>query len=360
MRKTVRPSGPDHPRRHHGRRKGKLVIGLSTVKTSAREISDAPNLVLTPDNPAPEGVELAHVMTSDGVLLRAAAWLRSASPATGTVLILQGRAEFIEKYFEVVGELRGRGYDVVAFDWRGQGGSDRALPERYRGHIRHFGDFRRDYEAVAARFLAGRTGPVVVLAHSMGGCVALTGAHEGWLRPDLLVVSSPMVSLSLVRRPRLARAVAGLLLRLGWGSRMVPGGRVRSISTLPFEGNRLCTDRGRYDRNAAVATALDWGAIGSPTVGWLVAAYEAMDRLAGPDVPGSIAVPTLVVASDADPVCSSEAIARFARGLRNGRLVTVTGARHEVLMETDAMRAEFWDAFDRFTAGLPPDTGPGN
>ena len=33
----------------------------------------------------------------------------------------------IEKYFEVVGELRRRGFAVAVLDWRGQGGSSRLL-----------------------------------------------------------------------------------------------------------------------------------------------------------------------------------------------------------------------------------------
>ena len=45
----------------------------------------------------------------------------------GTVVVLGGRAEFIEKYFEVIGELLARDFAVAALDWRGQGGSARRL-----------------------------------------------------------------------------------------------------------------------------------------------------------------------------------------------------------------------------------------
>ena len=51
----------------------------------------------------------------------------------GTVVLLTGRGEFIEKYAtEVVGELLERGFAVVALDWRGQGLSDRPLPSTTR------------------------------------------------------------------------------------------------------------------------------------------------------------------------------------------------------------------------------------
>ncbi|MDB5589914.1 alpha/beta hydrolase [Enterovirga sp.] len=307
-------------------------------------------LLDTSENPLPPGSETTWVVTEDGVRLRTAFWPRLAGrPQRGTVLVFQGRAEFIEKYFETVGELRERGFAVAAFDWRGQGGSDRALADRRRGHVRRFEDFRLDAEAVLRHLAArGDPGPVVGLAHSMGGCIALTGAAEGWLPLDRLVVTSPMLALRLVRRPRLVRATAWTLARLGLRTRFVPGGPACSISTLPFPGNRLCTDPVRYGRNAAVATALGWGAIGAPTVGWLLAAYAAMDRLAAPGMAGRIRMPVLIVAAGADPVCATEATERFAAELRRGTLVVVPGARHEVLMETDALRQVFWEAFDRF------------
>ena len=54
--------------------------------------------------------------------------------------LFQGRAEFIEKYFETVRELRARGFAVATIDWRGQGGSERALADPRKGHV---GDFSR-------------------------------------------------------------------------------------------------------------------------------------------------------------------------------------------------------------------------
>ena len=48
------------------------------------------------------------------------------------MVLLQGRAEFIEKYGETVGDLRARGFAVYALDWRGQGHSGRVLRTRAR------------------------------------------------------------------------------------------------------------------------------------------------------------------------------------------------------------------------------------
>ncbi len=107
----------------------------------------------------------------------------------------------------------------------------------------------------------------------------------------------------------------------------------------------------RYARNAAAAFAVGAGAIGDPTIGWLAAAFRAMRRFEDPRYPLGIRVPVLVVAAGADPVCSTPAVERFAARLAAGHTITLRGARHEILMEQDAIREQFWAAFDAFVPG---------
>ena len=87
---------------------------------------------------------------------------------------MQGRAEFIEKYFEVIGELLSRGFVVATFDWRGQGLSDRLLGNRARGHVRRSTDYRLDLDAFVSQLLAPDCPkPWFALAHSMGAAATL-------------------------------------------------------------------------------------------------------------------------------------------------------------------------------------------
>jgi lysophospholipase len=76
-----------------------------------------------------------------------------------------------------------------------------------------------------------------------------------------------------------------------------------------------------------------------------------MKRLADPRVPGRIATPTLIVAAGGDPVCGTRTTERFARGLRAGHILVLPDARHEILSERDAIRQDFWAAFDAFMPG---------
>lgn len=309
-------------------------------------------LLATPDNPIPPGAVLQTVRTADGLSLRVATWAPTARVVQGTVCLVQGRAEFIEKYFETVAELRGRGFHVVAFDWRGQGGSDRTVEDPHKGHVDNFSEYRLDLAAVETQVMEGRLPrPFFGLAHSMGGAICLTAAREGWLPFTRLVVLAPMVAICMIRRPKAAMRLASVLRSLGLGRRYVPGGTAVSIATKPFPDNRLTADPVRYARNAAAALVVGAGAIGDPTIGWLAAAFRAMRRFEDPRYPLGIRVPVLVVAAGADPVCSTPAVERFAARLTAGHTITLRGARHEILMERDAVREQFWAAFDAFVPG---------
>jgi len=56
------------------------------------------------------------------------------------------------------------------------------------------------------------------------------------------------------------------------------------------------------------------------------------------------------VAAGDDRIVSTEASRRFVGRVPRGSFVEVRGAFHEILMERDEQRAEFFRAFDRVAA----------
>src|SRR5689334_8311230 len=74
----------------------------------------------------PAGAEFSTWAAPDGWACRVLRWPPEAGKtARGSLLFAGGRGDFIEKYLEVDEHWQGRGWDVTAFDWRGQGGSRR-------------------------------------------------------------------------------------------------------------------------------------------------------------------------------------------------------------------------------------------
>ncbi len=129
--------------------------------------------------------------------------------------IFQGRAEFIEKYFEVVRDLRARGFAVATFDWRGQGLSQRALRDPRKGHVANFSEYTTDLETFMKEVvLPDCPPPLFALGHSMGAAVLIQAAAKGHRWFDRMVLTAPMIRLSNRRLLSLAphlRARAAIL-----------------------------------------------------------------------------------------------------------------------------------------------------
>lgn len=309
-------------------------------------------LVATPANPIPEGAVVASIRAVDGVKLRAARWVPPVAPR-GTVALLGGRAEFIEKYFETIQDLLDRGFAVAAIDWRGQGGSARQLRNPRKGHIDDFSLYERDLDALVGEVLGPSCPrPWFGLCHSMGGAILLAAARAGRCPFPRLVLTSPMIALPGARRSRVARVAAEALDAIGLGGAFAPGGGSKIVSAAPFEGNPLTSDRERYARTAGVLAADPSIGLGWPTVGWLSAAFRLMREFEDPDFPRRTLTPILVIASGADRVVDTRATERFVSRLRAGRLVMIEAAEHELLVERDVFRDRFWAAFDAFIPGV--------
>lgn len=304
-----------------------------------------------PDYPVPGHGKVWFASTRDGARLRFARWRPTVKPVRGTVLLVQGRAEFIERYFETVAELRRRGFHVLAFDWRGQGGSQRFVARGRKGHVGWLRHYEADLALAMAQMREELPGPWFVLAHSMGAALCLDAARRGALPVARLVALAPMLDLTIIANPKSASRLASLLFWLGLGRAFVPGGGETAIATKPFEGNRLTGDPARYARNSELSAQARHLSIGDPTIAWVRTAFQLMGRLAAPGAAREVRVPTLVIAAGRDPIVSTPAIERFAAGLKTGQALVLSQARHEILMESDPIRAQFWAAFDAFIPG---------
>lgn len=308
-------------------------------------------LIETPDNPVPGGAQVATIRTRDGLDLRVARW-HPLGEARGTVVICQGRAEFIEKYFETIGELLARKLCVVAFDWRGQGLSGRELSNRRKGHIDDFSIYERDLDALMQQIIDPFCPrPWFALAHSMGGAILLSQARAGRSPFARLTMTAPMIDLYGLHFPTLSRVTAEVLDAIGLGSAFIPGGTSQARLMRAFYQNVLTRDERRYKRCADVLAVEDRLALGDPTIGWINAAFRLMKDFADPEFPRRVTVPVLVFNAGADRVVSGRAIERFAQRLKAGRVITLPGAEHEILQERDEVRAQFWAAFDEFVPG---------
>jgi lysophospholipase len=310
-------------------------------------------LISIPANPVPDNFIAGALRTPDGVSLRYARWQPPAG-RKGTVCIMQGRGEWIEKYFETVRDLRARGFAVATLDWRGQGLSDRALSDRHKGYVRDFSEYDSDLETFMREIvLPDCPPPLFAIGHSTGATVLIRAAYRGRRWFDRMVLTAPLIDLVGFGATTTARILVRAMRMAGFGSMYVPKGEVGIMEARPFAGNVLTSDPVRYARNAAILEAEPALALGQPTVAWTDAAFRAMRTMRERSYPSRIRQPMLIIAAGNDAVVSNVAIEDFAGLLRAGSQLVISGSNHEVLMEQDRFRSQFWAAFDAYVPGTP-------
>jgi len=292
----------------------------------------------------------------DGAKLRYAYWRARADRPRGTILLLNGRGEFIEKYaLEIVPEMRARGFAIWTLDWRGQGLSARALPDSQKGHIDRFETYLSDVAAFIDLVAGSDTPrPIVALTHSMGGHILLRHFAErgggGPIKAGVMV--APMTGL---RSEALIRILLTMLPpTAGIEQRYFYGGTPFRLVGREFIGNKVTHDLRRFRFAEAWYVTDPRLLIGGPTVGWLRQAVRSIRQLVEPAYLARITPPMVILSAKQDLLVDSRTHAALATRLPNAKVIDYEGARHDIMMETDKVRARFCTDFDRFTAEHAP------
>lgn len=312
-------------------------------------------LMGVPGGAPPPGGEGEWFRGAGGLRLRAAFWTPSkgvAETPKGTVVVSTGRTEPIEKYYEVIGNFLARGWCVLAHDWRGQGLSARLLPDRLKGHARAAEEFLDDYARLLDAFEARAPRPWIMVGHSMGAVLNLMTLQAGETRFAGAVLSSPMLRIRTGKR-----SMWSVKLAVKWNLRHGHGGEyVLGDPDDPFdhtfEEDALTSDRGRYEAWRQQLYACPHLAVGGPTWGWLAFGIDAGERALKTRALKSVDIPVAIVQAGDDERVWKQSSQWAAKRLPRGRYVEVPGSRHEVIMETDELRAIFLEEFDVVAAGV--------
>ena len=312
--------------------------------------ADGPKFCILPTNPAPEGMKGGYFTTPDKVRIRYATFPKTAGAAKGTVCLVHGRTEFIEKYFETIADFQKRGFAVATFDWRGQGGSDRLIRNRTLGFVRRFEDYWTDLRSFHANvLLPDCPSPFYLVGHSMGGLVSLIAGTRDRLMFDRIFLSAPMVGLD--RQPLSfggMAAVGDALSLIGLGA--MPVGRAADAppSEKAFPSNPLTSNLVRYMRTVDTWRERPDLMIGRPTFKWGAAAMHAMAFAATDHFPLQVKAPVMMLAAALDQVVSTAWTEQLGLRMRTGRHAVIPAARHELFMENDTVRGQVFAAFDAF------------
>jgi lysophospholipase len=265
---------------------------------------------------------------------------------------LHGLSEFIEKYTEVIDELRARGFVVATFDWRSQGGSQRALTDPFKIHVEDFAQYDADLAAFMDQVVSPLDhGPIIALAHSMGGHVLLRALKAKPVLVQAAVLSAPMIGMQTDGYPSVvARGICKLQTLLGHRTDWVWGADKLDPLTMEFAAQRVTRDPHRFARTQALLRAAPDLRTKGPSWGWLDASFRSIARMRQPGFGSGLTTPLLTFGALSDRVVVSADCQGLMQRLSGARYVPLRDAEHEILMERDAIRAQFWAAFDAFVA----------
>lgn len=308
---------------------------------------------LTRRRSLPPGGTMATLAMADGWPVRTAVWPGRAN-GPGSLLFVTGRADFLEKYAETFHDLVDAGWGVATFDWRGQGLSGRVGATPMHGDTPGFDVWLADLDRLIGWFHQVLPPPWHAVGHSMGGHLLqrhLAGENAEFRRAVLLAPMNGVRARPL--GPRLARAAARAMVRLGHGHEFVWGGGPRPVGFNAARQLLLTHDPQRYaDEGWWVRQNPDL-ALGSVTWGWLDAAFCSLDDLllARPTARGTgegaaavpalsrITTPLLVLLPEIDGLVDNAVTRRVVAAMRTARLEQVDGGAHELLRETSDIRA---------------------
>lgn len=275
----------------------------------------------------------------DGWPIRRIDWKGGASQR-GSMLFLPGRGDHYEKYLETLAYFAAQGWHVTSIDWRGQGASGRLLDDPQVGHIDDFSTWIADLLFFWTKWKAATPGPHVILAHSMGGHLAMRALAEKAIDPVAVALSAPMLGIQTGGLPlALNHAFAKLMCKMGRGNVAAWKVSEKPLSPMDLRAKILTHDKDRYEDEIAWWALRPEVKLGPPSWHWVERAIASIRLLDEPGTLEAIATPILLLATTADQLVSTARIITDSKRLPNSEtLIFGKEAAHELLREADIVR----------------------
>lgn len=293
----------------------------------------------------------SYFTTRDGQKIRYGNWEHAPdSKHLGTILILQGRASFIEKHQSLIKDLQSRGYRVWTFDWRGQGGSSRPIDHPQKNHIDTFETHLNDLDQFIQAVVKPQTSePLFLLGSSMGGHLGLRYLHDHPGTFAGAILMSPMFD---VQTDPFPRSVANFLVQagnlIGFSKTYAIGYGDYDPHKGTFERNKSTHDRVHYEATRQLCIDKPDLVCGGPTFGWVKAAFDSINLIKTPGYAKPIEVPVFIANAEKDKVVRNEIDHEICKSMKNCQLKTYRNAFHNISKEVPEIRETFLKDADRF------------
>ncbi len=274
---------------------------------------------------------------------------REIAGEQAALVIVDGRTEYTSKYAELFYDLKDLPWSFYIYDHRGQGLSGRMLHDPQKGYVDNFANYVADLKKFIQTVVKSkRHRRIFILAHSMGGTIAILYGIENPGVLNGIILCSPMLRINTAPYPlEIARLLTEGITALGGGDLYVFGGHPYNPAK-KFAGNDLTHSRARFEANKKILRQFPGNELGSPTFQWLKESFKGMKEAR--DGAGSLKTPLLILEGDDDTVVGRQAEDNFCKQAPDCTLVHFPGGRHELLMEKDSIRNAVLKRIKKFIA----------
>lgn len=263
------------------------------------------------------------------------------------VILVNGRAENILKWTEVAYDFYLQGYDVLAFDHRGQGYSQRLLSDKDKGYIDEFRFYADDMAKIIDNVTALESYKAQFLvAHSLGGLISSFYLANYDHQIKSAVLSAPFFELPL-KQPLRDELLIHLMMLFGQGERYVFGKTAYKPADL--DNNELSFCRTRMKWMNRINRKYPELSLGGPTFRWVHLCLQATKQL--PKILPRIEIPVLILQAEKEKIVSNKTLEKLTALLPQGKQETVSQAKHEILFEQDKRREQALERIFQFVAG---------
>ena len=301
-----------------------------------------------------EAGQTAFLTMQDGTKIRTMAW-PSKEGCRGIIVLVNGHREYMEKYYEFIDDFLKRGFALYTLDNRGQGLSDRELPDRTKSYASDFDLFSNDLNEVMSNLVLNdpRSADVLIylLGHSLGGHICLRYLHDFPGIVSKALVMAPMIEFNLggIVTKTFLKGIIRAASYFGLSRKFAMGqGNLFSKKARLIRQKLLTHDDDRYAVEADIIKSNPELYVGGATFGWLDTAFDSINKIKSPGYIKEISTPVLAVLAGADFVVNSDASGELLSGYDNIDIAIIEGSRHEIYRESDIYRDQLWQKIDEF------------
>ena len=258
------------------------------------------------------------------------------------MILVNGRAENMLKWTELAYDFYHQGYDVLLFDHRGQGYSQRIIPQK--GHLDEFrfyvDDMAKIIEKATALFSYSTQH---LLAHSMGSLISTYYLANCDHRINKAILSSPFYGIPL-KHPIRDELIIALMNILGQGERYVFGKGDYQQTHLEYNELTFCKTRMKWmnrinRKNPAIH-------LGGPTFRWVHLCLNAIKGL--PKIIPRVEIPVLILQAEKEKIVDNKNLEKLTALFPHAESMLVSQAKHEILFEKDNVRKAVLERMNQF------------